>query len=212
VGPEGLVLTLQNGLGNADIIARYVGAERVLAGTTAQGATLLGPGQIRHAGSGQTLLGMWGGGDPAHAQAVAEYISDCGITTETVDTIERVIWKKLIVNVGINAVTALTGIRNGQLLDLETTRKMCEAAVHEAAVVAKALGVDIGANPAKQVFQVARTTAPNRSSMGQDVDNKRRTEIEAINGAVVREAEKLRIQVPVNRTLTALIKTLEAHY
>ena len=121
-------------------------------------------------------------------------------------------WDKLLVNVGINAITALTGIRNGELLDLDVTRVLCGDAVREAMAVATAQGVTIREDAVDHVYEVARATAANRSSMGQDVDHGRPTEIEAINGVIVREAERMGLQAPVNRTLTALIQTMQAHY
>ncbi len=212
VGDSGLVLTLQNGLGNADVLAERIEPVRVLAGTTAHGATLIGPGAIRHAGVGPTVIGPWSGGDAAAAEGVADVFNRAGIETQVSTEIKVVVWNKLLVNVGINAITALTGIKNGQLLDLEATRELSRAAVEEAVAVARALGIGVREDAVKHVFEVAEATGPNRSSMGQDVDNKRQTEIETINGAVVREAAGLGLAAPVNQTLTALIETLQAHY
>jgi len=117
-----------------------------------------------------------------------------------------------LVNVGINAITALTGIKNGQLLDLSATQDISRTAVEEAMELARTQGIHIREDAVEHVFEIAKATSPNRSSMGQDVDNKRITEIEAINGFVVREASKIGHKVPVNKTLTALIETLQAHY
>ena len=113
---------------------------------------------------------------------------------------------------GINGVTALTGIRNGQLMELETTRNLVKTLVGEAMAVARALDVEVAPDVVDNVFAIARATAVNRSSMGQDVDVQRATEIDAINGYIVRRAEELGLDAPANRTLTALIKTLEFHY
>jgi 2-dehydropantoate 2-reductase len=208
---DGWVLTLQNGMGNAEAIARAVPASRVLAGTTSHGATMLGPGMIRHAGVGPTVIGAWTGEEPAGAKKMAECFNRAGIETAVADDVRSLIWSKLLVNVGINAVTALTGIRNGQLLDLESTRWISQTAVEEAMAVARNLGVRVRDDAVSHVFQIAEATAANRSSMGQDLDHKRRTEIDAINGYVVREAEKLGLPVPVNRTLSGLIETLQEH-
>ena len=212
-GDTGYVLTLQNGMGNADIISEAVDPRRVMAGTTSHGATLLGPGRIRHAGIGPTVIGMWHeDGDPAVARRMAARLSAAGIATEAVDEVRRIVWDKLLVNVGINAITALTGIRNGELLDLEATRAVSAEAVQEAVAVARAQGIPVRSDAVAHVYEVARATAANRSSMGQDVDNARQTEIDAINGVVVRDAERLGLQAPVNRVLTGLIQTVQAHY
>ena len=213
-GRNGLVLTLQNGMGNADTIAAHFAANRIIVGTTAHGATMLGPASIRHAGKGPTTLGIWVGGKKEFqiAQNTAALFTRAGIESTAVEDIRPVIWDKLIVNAGINAITALTGIKNGQILDLECTRQLSRAAVEEAAAVAGAQGVEIRKDPAAHAFAVARATSANRSSMGQDVDHGRGTEIAAINGFVVREADRMGIAAPVNRTLAALVRTVEAHY
>jgi 2-dehydropantoate 2-reductase len=214
IGSEGHVLTLQNGMGNADVIAERVAAKRILAGTTAHGATMLGPGSIRHAGVGATVIGIWAGGELGlkRARQFADYFTRAGIETDAVEDVRGVIWDKLLVNVGINAITALTGIKNGEILDLETTRELSRMAVEEAQAVANAQGIKTRDDAVEHVLKVSKATALNRSSMGQDVDHKRQTEIGAINGFIVREAARLGLKAPVNRTLTALIETLQHHY
>ncbi len=214
VGADGHVLTLQNGLGNAEVIEKFVRAEQIIAGTTSHGATLLGPGRILHAGRGPTIIGPWVDIPVAVKQAedMAALFTRCGIETTAVKDIRPVLWNKLFINVGINAITALTGIKNGQLLDLEVTRDISRAAVVEAVEVARRRGVEVADHVVKKVFEVARATGGNRSSMGQDVDWRRPTEIQAINGFVVKEARSLGLKTPVNETLYALVKTLEHHY
>ncbi len=211
-GQDGSVLTLQNGMGNADTLADVLTPDQVIAGTTSHGATFLGPGAIRHAGVGETVIGPWNSKGETRARQVAELFNRAGIVTRVVDDVRRVLWAKLFINVGINAITALTGIKNGQLLDLEETRQICEEAVREAMAVAQFQGIEIEGDPAQKVFAVAAATGPNRSSMGQDVDNCRMTEITAINGFIVKHAKNAGVPVPVNQTLTALIETLQAHY
>jgi 2-dehydropantoate 2-reductase len=213
-GGNGFVLTLQNGMGNADTIAAHLEPNRILVGTTSHGATLLGPGRIRHAGKGPTIIGIWGGADPQFniARRTAALFTQAGIETTAVKDVRPVLWDKLLINVGINAITALTGIKNGQILDLESTRELSRLAVEEAAAVARAQGIEIDEDPISHVFQVAEATAPNRSSMGQDVNHRRPTEIGSINGFVVREASRMGVAAPVNRTLTALVETMDAHY
>jgi 2-dehydropantoate 2-reductase len=212
LGEDGFFLTLQNGMGNAEIIADIAGPGRVICGTTAQGAMRLGPGRIQHSGVGRTMIGMWEQERQPVVDEVAEIFSGADIATSTVDDIRPVIWSKLFANVGINAVTALTTIRNGQLLDLDDTRELVETAVTEAMQVARALQVEVAGDVLENVFAIARATATNRSSMGQDVDAHRPTEIDAINGYIVRRAGELGLKVPVNQTLTRLIKTMQQHY
>jgi 2-dehydropantoate 2-reductase len=213
-GSDGAVMTLQNGMGNADVIAEFIDPDRILAGTTSHGATLLDAGHIRHAGIGTTTIGSWATSDRGFQRAgqIAEFFNQAAIETESVQDVRSVVWNKLLINVGINAITALSGIKNGQLLDQRATRELSRAAVEEAMRVARSQQVKIKEDAVAIVFKVAEATGANRSSMGQDVDNKRQTEIAAINGFIVREAERLGLEVPVNRTLTALIQTVENHY
>jgi 2-dehydropantoate 2-reductase len=211
-GPSSMVLTLQNGMGNAEILAEILGPSRVIAGTTSHGATFLKPGRIRHAGAGETVIGPWLKARHTDVETLSDFFNQAGIATHTDSDIRSVMWAKLLINVGINAITALTGISNGQLLDLEPTRRLSAEAVREAAAVAKALSIAIEGDPVEKVFSVAEATAANRSSMGQDVDNARMTEIAAINGFVVRQADKAGLPAPVNRTLTALVETLQNHF
>jgi 2-dehydropantoate 2-reductase len=201
-------------MGNTDIIAEFVPPVQILAGTTSHGATLLEPGHIRHAGLGSTTIGAWADSKQGleQAQKYSKFFNKAGIETEAVEDVRRIVWNKLLINVGINAITALTAIKNGQILDLEVTKELSCAAVREAINVARAKDIDVLENAVDQVFKIAEATAANRSSMGQDVDNKRQTEISAINGYISNEAQRLGIDAPVNRTLTALVETLQYHY
>jgi len=212
--PDGSVMTLQNGMGNADIIAEVMAPDRILAGTTSHGATMLGAGHIRHAGIGPTTIGAWAESDQGQQRLgkVADFFNSAAIETQAVADVRSVVWNKLLINIGINAITALSGIKNGQLLDLEITRELSRRAVEEAMAVARAQQIEIKTDAVEIVNKVAEATAANRSSMGQDVDNKRQTEIAAINGFIVQEAGRLGIEAPINFALTALIETLQAHY
>ncbi len=212
LGQKGYALTLQNGMGNAEIIADILGENRVLCGTTAQGAMALGPGKIQHSGVGDTIIGTWGLGKDTLLTQLADIFSSADISSRAVDDIEPVLWKKLCVNVGINALTALTGLRNGQLLDQEATRLLMQDLIAEVMEVAKAYSIDLSVDMLEYVEQVARATGSNRSSMGQDVDSQRPTEIEAINGYIVRKAQKQGIAVPVNQTLMRLVQTVQEQY
>ncbi len=213
-GSDGAVMTLQNGMGNADVIAKFIEPQRILAGTTSHGATLLGPASIRHAGCGPTTIGTWSQTEAGLQRAgqFAKFFNRAGIKTESVADVRSVIWNKLLTNIGINAITALTQIKNGQILDLEITRELVRSAVAEAMSVAQAENIEFQDDALEWVFKVAQATALNRSSMGQDVDNRRQTEIAAINGFIVREAKRLGLKAPVNFALTALVQTLEYHY
>lgn len=213
IGNKTLVLTLQNGMGNADVMTKFIDPKKIVAGTTSHGATVIGPGHIRHAGKGPTVIGMWSGGKKEGLADIVNTFNKAGIETQAVEDVKPVVWKKLIINVGINSITALTGIKNGGILDLESTKALVKEAVKEAVAVAAAQGIKLPEDMADQVFKVARATGANRSSMGQDIDHKRQTEIGAINGAIVSLAEQSGfVSVPVNKTLTALVETYQSHF
>jgi 2-dehydropantoate 2-reductase len=202
-------LTLQNGLGNEEAICKQVDRRKVILGVTGQGATLLGPGHIRHAGWGKTYVGELDEKITDRVTQIAQVFRKAGIETEVSSHIHDLVWEKLLVNVGINALAALTGLKNGQLLDYPETVRLMEALVSEAVEVTRRKEIQIDENPMNRVKVVIEATRENRCSMGQDLDYKRRTEIDAINGAVVREAERLGISVPYNQMITDLIKVVE---
>jgi 2-dehydropantoate 2-reductase len=207
-----LFLTLQNGLGNEEVICKQVDRKNVILGVTGQGATLLGPGSIRHAGWGKTYVGELDGRITDRINQVVQMFSKAGIETDVSTRIHDLVWEKLFVNVGINALAAILGIKNGQLLDHPETLRLMEALVNEAVEVARKKGIQVEGNPVDRVKAVIEATRENRCSMGQDLDRKRKTEIDTINGAVVREAERLGISVPYNRMITDLIKVIEKFF
>lgn len=214
MNPKAHVLTLQNGLGNIETLAEAVGLDRVFGGVTSQGATALAPGRVRHAGLGQTIIGAAiGHGQEEALGRAAGALHQAGIETRIDNRVESLVWSKLMVNVGINALTALTRLRNGQLLDYPGTVSCMEKAVSEMLAVAEALRIPlIHDDPVAQVKAVARATAGNVSSMLQDVLAGRRTEIDSINGAIVKRGHCLGLATPVNETLTVLVRTLESSY
>ncbi len=203
------ILTLQNGIGNLETLQEVLGGHGILGGVTAQGATLLGPGRVRHAGEGETVIGPEG-----HlAKKIVSAFGRAGFATRAVKEVKSLIWGKLIVNVGINALTAITRLRNGRLPEIEGTRSVMEEAVAEAVAVAEARGVELPyPDPLKRVLEVCKATSENIASMLQDILGRRVTEVEFINGAIVREAEALGIPAPVNRTLTSLIRAIQETY
>ncbi|MCC6935858.1 MAG: 2-dehydropantoate 2-reductase [Thermomicrobiales bacterium] len=207
------VLSLQNGLGNLDLIrAALPGHERIILGTTAHGAALLGPGRLRHTGKGATMIG-----DPAQPgnrrfdlTPISRALTRAGFETTVAENIHTAIWDKLIVNVAINALTALTGLRNGELLDDPELQPVIAQLVDESVNVMRAAGVPVGTHDhLAYARKVMRDTATNYSSMLQDVRNGRRTEIDSINGAVTRLGAELGVATPLNRLLTVLVHNRE---
>ncbi len=209
-GSETIALTLQNGLGNIELIKEVIGDSNVIAGTTAHGATMLGPGKMRHAGSGKTIIGELDGGTSERIQRVAQALKKAGMETELSHNVLGLVWDKLLVNVGINALTGITRLHNGALLEHPEIEELLEDAVTEGNKVAQAKGIKLSfPDPVTHTKEVCIATGANKSSMLQDVLNHKKTEIDMINGAVVREGEKVGVATPVNKTLTNLIKFIE---
>ena len=208
-GSGTVVVTMQNGYGNEAILKEHFSPSSTAAGVTSQGATFAGPGHIRHAGEGPTHLCMSDKNNDKLGPFIAE-LRKAGFEADIENNIESLVWSKLVINVGINALTALTGLKNGMLLDYDGTRELMKKLSEEALSVCSALGIKLTYDdPYKTVCMVAEKTGLNRSSMLQDFDRGSATEIDFINGAIVREADRLGIDVPVNRTLAALVRTID---
>ncbi|MCF8040458.1 MAG: 2-dehydropantoate 2-reductase [Desulfarculaceae bacterium] len=206
-------LTLQNGAENVEILVDALGPERVLGGITSEGATLLAPGRVRHAGRGVTHVGPARGLLDDFTCQVRDMLIKAGFETEASEGVQNLIWTKVVINVGINPLTAILDVLNGRLLELAPARELMAAAVEEAVAVGKALGIRfLHQDMLAAVQQVARRTGTNISSMRQDVLSKRRTEVAYINGAVVRQGEQVGLPTPINQTLTQLVQAKEAEY
>jgi 2-dehydropantoate 2-reductase len=202
LAPDGVALTLQNGLGNREKLVEILGADRVALGVTTNGATLLGPGIVRPGGEGKISLEQ-------HSQ-IGKFVSlftQAGFEVDRMENLDSLVWGKLVVNTAINPLTALLRVANGKLLESESARGLMAAAARETAQVAAKLGVSLPFDDsALAAEEVARRTAGNHSSMLQDVTRGAPTEIDAICGAVVRAGEELGVPTPVNRTLWLLVR------
>lgn len=202
-----LVLSLQNGLANEEAIARALGRRvPVVLGVTSHTCERTESGVVRHRGSGPTIIGLPDGSRPAALEAVAATFSEAGIATRTTRHVRDHVWQKLLVNAGINALTALAGVTNGELLSAPELVVNVRRLVSEAAAVARAEGVALPAHdPFELVRAVAGATPTARSTMLADLDAGRVTEIDAINGAIVRLGERHGTDVTANRLVTALV-------
>lgn len=205
----GAVLSLQNGLGNEERLADRLDTT-VLAGTTTYGATLRAPGDVECTGEGTIRLGpLPPSREPAvdRARRVGDAFASAGIETDVVADMRRPLWRKLATNAAVNPVTALADVRNGRLVG-DPAGPIAARAATETAAVARDRGIDLTDTAVRAALSaVLETTATNSSSMRQDFHAGRRTEIDAINGAVVDRAGR---PVPVNETLTALVRAWEA--
>jgi 2-dehydropantoate 2-reductase len=205
--PDCPVLTLQNGLGSAEALAKTVGPSRLLVGTTAEAATWLSEGRVRHAAPGITWLGAWT--HCPHDSAIAALCS-AGFDARHSSDPRESLWTKAIVNAAINPLTALLDVPNGALPENASSRGLLRALAEEAAAVAAAEGYGLGGGHAERAEQVCRDTAANISSMLQDIRAGRKTEIEAISGEVLRRARAAGLPVPATEVAYALVRALES--
>ncbi|VUT26871.1 MAG: 2-dehydropantoate 2-reductase [Candidatus Methanolliviera sp. GoM_oil] len=206
---KSVVLSLQNGIGNEEKIGRIVGIKHVLGGVTSQGALLLGPGRVKHTGSGKTIIGELDGKITEKTKEIKEILDRSKIETKITTEIKRELWNKLIINVGINAITAITGLENGYICKMKNLRELSRKCVREVLKVAEKAGIDTNVKE-EGVLNVAKLTAKNRSSMLQDLDRGKKTEINEINGVVVDLGERYGVKCEVNETLLRLVEAMEA--
>lgn len=211
VGGARLVLVLPNGLGCGEIAANFVDGARLLHGVTAEGAVLDAPGVVRHAFPGRTYFGSFSGLPTGSEQAIGDVLTAAGLPADATADVESWIWTKLLVNVGYNAATALARVRNGQLASDPDGAAVLRLAVEEARAVARAKGIEIHyEDPVGFVIGLGLDgIGPNRSSMLQDVLRGRDTEIDFLNGAVVREGEACGVPTPVNEALWRLVRVAQ---
>ncbi len=211
VSEDGFVVSIQNGLGNAGIIASRVGWGRVVGGSTTHSAWRDGDGGVHWTGRGTLSMGNMDGSDPGKYES--EFVSlldKAGLNPEWSTDINREIWSKLMVNVAINPICAIAGVRNGALLEIPDLWIQAIEAMKEAESVARASGVDLGEMDLEGYLKkVVIATADNRVSMLQDLMAGRKTEIDVICGAVLSKGEELGVPTPRNEILHALIKGIE---
>lgn len=192
---DGLALTLQNGMGNREILAEALGPSRVALGVTTTGATLLGPGLARAGGEGIVSLEAHPRLGPLEAA-----LTGAGFNVHIVNDADALVWGKLVINAAINPLTALLRVPNGELLQRPAAHRLMGLLAQEAAAVATAQGIHLPFEDAvKAAEDVAQKTASNHSSMFQDMRRGAPTEIDAICGAITQTGEKWGVSTPVNR-------------
>ena len=204
-----IILTLQNGIGNAEQIRSTLGAgPRVLVGVTSQAATRLGPGAIRHAGEGQTLIGVLDKRDSTAATDLARLFTQSGLPSASVPDIEHWVWRKLAINAAIDGLTAVGGFENGMIASDAPLLDAAEVIAEEVAHVARGRGIELG-DMRRAILDTAMVTASNRSSMLQDLEARRPTEVDAIHGAVLAAGRETGIATPATQVIAALIRAKE---
>ncbi|MGA1865921.1 MAG: ketopantoate reductase family protein [Thermoplasmatota archaeon] len=214
------ILSLQNGLDNEEKIFNFIRSHglgsNVIGGITCHGVTYRGPGLVRHAGVGETIIGHFnppheaGGEITPDVVSIARIFTDAGIEIQTTSCIDREIWAKTIINSAINPLTAIVGGPNGVILENEELNGMARDLISEGVIVSRRNGIDLELEEmTERTFKVAERTSQNHSSMYQDIKLKRRTEVDSINGALYEKARQVSMDAPLNLTMVRLIKGLE---
>jgi 2-dehydropantoate 2-reductase len=208
---DGSVASVQNGVGNEEAIAEHVG--RVIRGTTFPAGRILGPGHVQWDVKGDTTLGPFEP-SPASFTEVERLAGACtraGLPTHAVADARGPQWRKLIFNASTNPVGALTGLTHGRVCENPELRRLVTGLVDEGKAVAAAQGIELDADPEALIDHAARPDVAydHRASMLQDVEARRRTEIDWLNGGIVRFGRGHGVPTPLNEAIVALVKGVE---
>lgn len=207
--PEGFALTLQNGIGNVETLSAVLGASRVVAGVSMNSGMSPAPGCSRFTNAGVTAVGELDGRDTQRIRGIARMLGHAGLEAAVVSDAVSMIWSKFVLNCGVNVLSAVTGLRLGEISRTPAVDAIQDRVIDEILAVVQAKGVTLtDPDPRGSIKDICRKRF-NKPSMLQHVEAGRRTEIDAINGALVREAHALGVPVPVNETLVAVLKGLE---
>lgn len=210
IGPKTVVLTLQNGWGNAPKISGIVGEDKVLAGLTYHSATLLEPGRVLHAGKGMTFLGELDGAMSERLEQVAETFRAAGLEVTTTPNVLGEVYRKLALNVCTLPTAALLRFQAHQLIEHEGTLALMRALLKEVVAVAQAQSVALDEEERwTAITGLLKRAVGAKGSMLQDVERGRRTEIDVINGAIVEAGRRLGLSTPYNDSMVWLVKSLE---
>lgn len=212
IGPNTVVLSLQNGLGHEDVLAEVVGREKVVAGKTYAGGVMLGAGHIIRGTEGkETYIGELDGQVTERVRHIAEVFNAAGLSTHISDNIMGTMWEKLLVNVATGALSAITRLTYGDLYQVPEVKECALAAVKEAMDVAQASGIRLNVTHPEEPWIKAAAGLPAefKASMLQSLEKGSVTEVDYVNGSVVRWGQKCGIPTPVNRTLVACLKGIE---
>ena len=212
VGPDTVVMSLQNGLGHEEILVEELGRDRVMAGKTYVGGVFLAPGHVRSGVAGkETIIGELDGTISSRAQRIADGFNQAGLLTHLSDNIVGTMWDKLFINVAGGGLTAITGLTYGGLYALPILEETALAAIAEGITVAQAAGVAISITDPRIAWTMASAGLPPefKTSMLQSLQSGNATEVDYIHGSVVRWGAKLGVATPVNATIVACVKGIE---
>jgi 2-dehydropantoate 2-reductase len=209
VGPYTSVLAIQNGVDNEAILEQVLGADRIVPGVAVIGVSMPEPGLIRHTNNGSITLGEVSGEETDRVKGICQAFASADVDTRVSTDIRKVKWRKLIWNAAFNPLTALTGSRVLDLIEDDNARTLAEAAMGEAIAVGVALGYDVGDYEIDRATQRNPNWAHSRTSMLQDIERGKPTEIEGLTGAVVRYGMQTGVPTPVSSVLLRLVRAKE---
>jgi len=213
IGPETWLVSLQNGLGHEELLATFVERSRVVVGTTTFPSDFVEAGRIHTRGSGTTRLMAADGVVSERLNAICRALDAAGLHCEICETVAAVIWEKVAFNAALNTLTAVTRLPVGGVGGGPEGRELAARVVSEALEVARQKGLPVNEKGVQDTVAMAfREHGEHKPSMLQDILAQRPTEVEFINGAIVREARALGVPAPVTETLYALVRTLERSY
>jgi len=213
IGAQTSVLSLQNGWGNADAIASVIDESQVLAGVTYHSATTIGPGQVRHTAHGETLLGEVQGQVSSRVQGIVDCFNAADLTASASADIRTTIWEKLALNCAVLPTAALLGFQTHQLGEQEGSRSLMAALLQETVTVAQAQGISLSFDERwAAIVGLTQRAVGAKPSMLQDVEARRRTEIDVINGAVVAAGRRLNLPTPYSQSVVWMLKAREAMF
>jgi 2-dehydropantoate 2-reductase len=208
-------ISFQNGLGNEDILAEVLGLENVFGGLTSMAGAQTAPGQIRDFDRVPSHIGEWGGGMSLRAEAIADALTAAGLETYASADIRIDIWKKLIGNMVMSAVSGITNLTSAEILRLEPLRRVCYAALDEAISVANSQNINLERDVVMRGLELMTApggTGDNKSSLCLDVLACRPSEVEFIYGVPLQLADEAGLAVPTLRSFYGLVKGIETHY
>lgn len=201
--PDAAVWSLQNGVDNAERLQASLGRD-VVPAVVYVATEMAGPGHVKHHGRGELVIGP-----SAASQELAKMFVEAGVPVQISDNVAGALWAKLIINCAYNALSAITQLPYGRLVQSEGVERLMLDAVQECLAVARGTGIRVPGDPWETVQRIALTMPAQISSTAQDLSRHKPSEIDHLNGYVVRQGEALGIATPVNRTLHALVKLLE---
>lgn len=214
VGPNTTVLSLQNGWGNGPRIAGIVGPEKLLLGVCYHSATVLGPGHVLHGGKGMSFIGEPDGRMTDRLKKAAEIFNKAGIEVTATATVLKEIWSKLALNVCTLPTSATLRLYAAQLIQTDEMQDLMRELLKEVVAVAKAQDIPLDFEERwLAITGLLKRLAPTiKGSMLQDVEKRRRTEIDVINGAIVEAGRRFKIPTPYNQAMVWMVKALEATF